>query len=237
MDCPKCAREMKELALESHLGTAVAIDVCTPCQAFWFDKYESLKLSAGSTLELMKLIGEHSTKEQLPESGILRCPRCWDPLRYTNDLQGSTHFTYFRCVSEHGRFIRFFDFLKEKKFIRALTPQEIVQLRKSLQTVNCSNCGAPVSLTAGAVCAHCGSPLSILDMKQPERMLEQLRRAAEPQPVDPHLSLKLAMAKREVEHIFGPAPDDQWWSDVSAIGLVQAGLNSIVRRLKKNDPL
>src|SRR4030095_7179912 len=44
-----------------HMSAPLEIDVCTACQAFWFDKYESLKLSSASTLKLMKLIGANSS--------------------------------------------------------------------------------------------------------------------------------------------------------------------------------
>jgi len=39
----------------------------------------------------------------------------------------------------------------------------------------------------------------MLDMKQPQRMLEQLKHAAEPKPVDPALALKLASVKSSLE--------------------------------------
>src|SRR5438093_13788373 len=70
--CPSCAMEMTAMTLEGHVSMSVAIDVCPSCQAFWFDKYESLQLSPGSTLRLMKFIGEHSSgKSSL--SDMLRC--------------------------------------------------------------------------------------------------------------------------------------------------------------------
>src|SRR5207249_9863991 len=69
----------------------------------WFDHFESLKLSPGSTLKLMKFIGEHSTpgKPSLPET--LRCPRCATALRLAHDLQGNMPFTYWRCATDDGR--------------------------------------------------------------------------------------------------------------------------------------
>jgi predicted amidophosphoribosyltransferase len=76
-------------------------------------------------------------------------------------------------------------------------------LRGQIQSVNCSNCGAPIDLAAGTVCTHCKSPLSMIDMKQPEQLLEQLRRESEPKPLDPDLALKLARARREIERLFG----------------------------------
>jgi Zn-finger nucleic acid-binding protein len=58
MTCPNCQAEMTERTLEGHLGTRVSIDVCEPCQAFWFDGRESLQLSPAATLQLFHIIGE-----------------------------------------------------------------------------------------------------------------------------------------------------------------------------------
>ncbi|PYS51969.1 MAG: hypothetical protein DMG13_17710 [Acidobacteria bacterium] len=236
MNCPNCAIEMTAMALDSHVGTPVAIDVCPSCQAFWFDKYESLQLSPGSTLKLMKFIGEHPSPGTSTLSNILQCPRCATPLILTHDLQRNTRFSYLRCGKEHGRFIRFFEFLKEKNFIRPLSPQQIQELRQNIQTVNCSNCGAPIDLAAASACTHCGSPISMLDMKQPQQMLNQLQQAAKPRPIDPALPLELARAKRDVEVLFaGVESGPDWWSGVSSSGLVQAGLSAVARWLSKSE--
>jgi hypothetical protein len=176
---------MMSMTLDAHMGRSVTIDLCTGCQAFWFDKYESLQLSPNSTLKLMKFIGEHSVSSKAPFPQTLKCPRCEAQLLLTKDLQGSTRFSYWRCKSDHGRFTRFFEFLREKQFIRVLSPKEIVELRKNIQILNCSNCGAPIDLASGSACKHCGSPVSMLDMKQPQEMLNQLRGAAETQPAVP----------------------------------------------------
>src|SRR5262245_8232075 len=158
MTCPNCSAAMTQMTLEGHLSPPVEIDLCTACQAFWFDKYESLKLAPGSTLKLIKLIGEHSAPKP-SFSTKLQCPRCASDLKLTHDMQRSTRFTYWRCDNAHGRFIGFFDFLREKNFIRPLSAQEIDDLRKEVQTINCSNCGAPIDLASGSSCSHCGSPV------------------------------------------------------------------------------
>jgi hypothetical protein len=98
-------------------------------------------------------------------------------------------FQYLRCAHGHGRFITFFNFLREKNFIRPLTRQQIEEIRKTVQFVNCSNCGAPVDLAKGTSCAHCGTPLSMLDSKQAEAVVDQLKRASEPRAIDPALPL------------------------------------------------
>ena len=127
-------------------------------------------------------------------------------------MQRNTRFEYFRCPNDHGRLTTFFDFLKEKDFVRPLTPQQIAELRKNIQIVNCSNCGAPVDLAKGSDCAHCGSPLSMLDMHQAERLVAQLRDADRTdKPIDPALPLALARARRETEAAFEGLPGHEPW--------------------------
>ena len=233
MNCPNCAAEMTAMTLEGHQGTSVAIDVCGACHAFWFDRHESLKLSPGSTLKLMKFIGETTAPGVRSIAEKPPCPRCSGPLKQTHDLQRTTRFSYWRCP-QHGRFIRFFDFLKEKDFIRPLSAEQVHELRRHVQSVNCSNCGAPVNLAVGAACTHCKSPLSMLDMRQPEQVLKQLAEAAAPRPVDPALPMELARARRDVEGLFGNVDTDtRWWGDVASSGLVQAGLGAVARWLVK----
>jgi len=178
---------MNAMTLEAHLSAPVEINMCRVCQAFWFDKYEDMKLSAGSTLKLMKLIGENSSTTKTSYANVLPCPRCRSQLVFTHDLQRNTKFSYWRCVKEHGRFMGFLDFLREKSFIRVLSAQEVNQLREKIQTVNCTNCGAAIDLATDSVCAHCGSAISILDVKQPQEWLNALKQAPEPLNFDPSL--------------------------------------------------
>src|SRR5262249_5878760 len=152
--------------------------------------------SPGSTLKLMKWIGEHPAKGPVTFPNTMECPRCSATLRSTNDMQRSTRFSYWRCPQEHGRFIRFFEFLKEKNFIRPLSPEQLAEMRLSVQTIHCSSCGAPVDLAATSACPHCGAAISMLDMSQSQQLIEELQKAAEPKKVDPSLALDLAVAKR-----------------------------------------
>jgi len=57
---------MTSMTVEAHLTAPFTIEVCTPCQAFWFDKYEDLKISAASTLKLIQFIGENSSTARMP---------------------------------------------------------------------------------------------------------------------------------------------------------------------------
>jgi Zn-finger nucleic acid-binding protein/DNA-directed RNA polymerase subunit RPC12/RpoP len=228
MNCSNCSAEMISMDVEAHLSAPLTIDLCSACQGLWFDKYESLKLSPASTLKLMKWIGEHPAGGKITYSNAMKCPRCSSTLRNTNDIQRSTRFSYWRCPQDHGRFIRFFEFLKEKDFIRPLSAEQIADLKLSVQSVNCSSCGAPIDLAATSTCTHCGAALSMLDMRQPQQMIAELQKAAEPKPIDPDLPLKLAEAKRLAEAQFGPdGASINWSNGISGSGLVHAGLNAL----------
>lgn len=221
------------MTLDGRSGPPVAIDVCAGCQAFWFDQFESLHLSPGSTLKLMKFIGEHSSAAKPPLTDSLQCPRCESRLLLTHDMQRNMRFNYWRCESDHGRFTGFFEFLKEKNFIRALSPKQIQELRQNIQIVNCSNCGAAIDLASASACSHCRSPISMLDMKQPQELLEQLKQAAEPKPPDPQLAAKLIMARLDVETSLGAFDRNPDERRRDRFDLVQAGLDAVGLLLDK----
>jgi hypothetical protein len=234
MKCPGCATEMTPMKLEARLRGQVTIDVCPACQAFWFDHFESLQLSPGSTLKLMKFIGEHSSPGKPSQPDGLRCPRCATALHLAHNMQRNMPFTYWQCANEDGHFIGFFEFLKEKNFIHPLSADQIKELRQNVQFVNCSNCGASINLESDSACPYCHSPISMLDMKQPQRMLDQLKQAAEPKPIDPAFPMKLASAKLELETSLADHDrSPKWWSDAASYGLVQAGLNAVTRWLSE----
>jgi hypothetical protein len=225
---------MTTLTLEGRLGRPVAIDLCEPCQAFWFDGYESLQLSPASVLELFRVIGGQTSGAR-PFPPTAGCPRCRLRLRPTSDLQRTTRFEYHACPQRHGRLISFFNFLREKDFIRPLTAAQIAELRRHMKTVNCSNCGAPVDLAAGAACGHCASPLSMIDVGQAETLVASLRERTTPAAsgVDPTLPLSLGRARRDVEAAFASFEREPGWFDrVSSAGLVGAGLGAFARWLR-----
>jgi Zn-finger nucleic acid-binding protein len=224
---------MHEETFDGHLGRGVVIDSCFSCQSFWFDARESLSLTPGSTLRLFARIGEHVTRTKASEADASKCPRCRARLRQTHDMQRATRFQYLRCPNGHGRFISFFEFLREKDFIRPLTPAQLVALRRNVQIINCSNCGAPVDLARGGACAHCASPLSILDLGRASELVADLQRADRPAgPVDPALPLQLARARREVESALIGLPREVSFADLAANGLVAAGLAAVSRWLR-----
>ena len=226
------------MTMDAHLGTPIEIDLCRSCQAFWFDRYESLKLSASSVLQLMKLIGEHSNASLSEMTKALRCPRCAGTLRLTNDMQRNTRFSYWKCDKEHGKFMRFLDFLKEKNFIRPMSDEELEAFKKNVRTMNCSNCGAPIDLATSLSCTHCGSTVSMLDTSQAQQTLAQLQKEAEPRPIDPALPFELEMAKRDVERDYGPKDSsptrtDVWGDTNTSSVLVREFLDAVSKWLTR----
>jgi len=228
---------MQEEAFDGHLGRRVAIDICHACQSFWFDARESVALTPGSTLALFRIIGEKLTRPQHTDAELAKCPRCKGRLRRTQDMQRNTRFEYLNCPNGHGRLISFFDFLREKDFIRPLTPQQVAELRENVGSVNCASCGGPVDLSQGAACSHCSTPLSMLDMRQAEKLVAQLQKAEDRahQPIDPTLPLELLRVRRETERAFDGIHDQELWlKDVVSTDLVGAGLTTVARWFKKH---
>ncbi|MCC7124442.1 MAG: hypothetical protein IT178_06315 [Acidobacteria bacterium] len=225
---------MDEHVFRGHQERDVVIDICFACQSFWFDQRESLALTPASTLALFRLIGDRAGRPQRSPADLAKCPRCRGRLRLTKDLQRATRFEYLRCPHDHGRLISFVDFLKEKHFIRALSAQQVADLRDAVGAVNCSNCGAPVDLHTRSTCAHCGSALTMLDLKQAEALIAQLQAADRTgQPVDPALPLALERARRETEANFAVLMRDSIFTqDLTSGSLVAAGLHAVARWLK-----
>lgn len=228
MQCPSCRAGMTALSLDGHLGRAVSIDVCRQCHVIWFDGYESLQLTPASVLTLFKLISDAGAVSHTGREVAGPCPRCSRPLIKRRDQQRQTKFEYLGCSLRHGRLITFFNFLREKNFITPLSPAQIESLKRNLETINCSNCGAPVDLATGSACAHCGSPLSMLDVAQAEALVASLQKAsAVAGSVDPALGIDLARARSRVSAAFAEFERDAGWQrQASDQGLVQATLRA-----------
>jgi hypothetical protein len=218
---------MTTLTLEGHLGTSVELDLCSTCQVIWFDHRESLRLSAGATLSLFRTIGDGKQSSPPPLPDPLKCPRCGLRLLLTNDRQRNTPFRYRRCAREHGRLITFFDFLREKDFVRPLSPQQLAELRANVKMVNCSNCGAPIDLVHASECAHCRTPISMLDVKQIEAAVAGLQRADEAsRTIDPSWPLRIAREKLEVDKVFAALRAE---GGDSSQGVVEMGLRLLTQ--------
>jgi hypothetical protein len=230
--CPGCAAANTTLTLGSRFGRAISVESCSQCGTFWFDELESPQLSPGAILTLFGLIGDTAATPH-PAPTVLRCPACSRHLLLTHDQQRRTTFEYWRCDADHGRLITFYNFLREKDFIKPLSPEQLQELRNNLQTVRCSSCGAPIDVMHTSSCTHCGTVLSLLDMHQAARLLTELRQAAAPRPIDPALPLDLLKAARESEANSALGADADWWKEAGSAGLVAAGLGALARLMNK----
>ena len=212
---------MQHQNLEAVLGTSVDINFCLGCRAFWFEPFETLHLTRGSTLKLFAVIADQApavAASSVPNACY--CPKCDARLLLTRDRQHNTSFQYWRCDRGHGRFTSFVDFLREKDFIRPLSPQQIKELRKNIQMINCSNCGAAIDLTRDSVCGHCGSPLSMLDTKKMAEMAksETTGPAHEPAEIPALILLRESNAGRD--------------AGSSSFSLVDLGLQAVAKWLR-----
>jgi hypothetical protein len=131
----------------------------------------------------------------------MACPRCAKPLALTHDLQRTTHFTYWRCVSGHGRLIGFSQFLREKNFVREPSRAELEKLRATVRQIACSQCGAPLDLARDAACTHCGSPIALIDPDGVAKALEQLARGKPSAPSPDIQSLRGELAEAQATAI------------------------------------
>jgi hypothetical protein len=233
MNCPGCQEAMDEQSFEGNYGRTVALDICHACGGLWFDGPESLQLAPGSILRLLTIVHDRRADHRHPIAEAARCPRCQARLVPTSDRQRTTRFSYARCPGSHGRFITFFQFLREKNFVRALDPAQLSELRKHVRMVNCSNCGAPVDLEKAPVCSYCRAPLAMLDPKQLEKTVDELRKADEARrTIDPMLPAKLMLDRLKVESVY--ARMDSRGGGLGALGegLVEAGFDLVIDALR-----
>ena len=217
---------MSSLDLERKpLGT-LTVDLCSTCQVVWFDTYESLQLTPGATLDLFRAIHAGQRARGRPIVPPLSCPRCDTVLALTQDLQHTTRFSYYRCRYGHGRLTPFFQFLREKNFIRPLDPRELARLAANVKTIRCASCGAPVDLAHATVCPYCQSPIMVLDPDAVEKTLAEFaaaeRRRTTPDP-DRQGDGIVALARFEQDMARARAGEG---AD-TAIDLVSLGLNAL----------
>ena len=132
--CPNCGDAMLAQALAGRQGP-VEIDLCYGCQGIWFDKMESPALADASVIELFKRIHEHRDEPRRPMGARTQCPRCRSQLAHTKDVQRGNPIEYERCPDGDGRYTTFFQFLREKHFVRSLGPQEVTALRAQVAQV------------------------------------------------------------------------------------------------------
>jgi Zn-finger nucleic acid-binding protein len=157
-----------------HLGGQVELDICYPCNAIWFDRMESVQLAPVSIMRLFRMIHEHRDGARRPLADKLRCIRCASILAQVQDIGRGGRFSYHRCSHGHGRLTTFFQFLREKQFVRDLSAAELNEFRVKVVQVRCSSCGGAIDLARDTACPYCRSPISVLDAGAVEKTLRDL---------------------------------------------------------------
>ena len=165
---------MRKEVFERKMGGEMPIDICPPCRLIWFDPYESLQLTSAGLLEMFKLIHAHERDPANQIRDVLDCPRCRSQLVLTHDVQRTTRFVYYRCQQNHGRLTAFYQFLREKNFVRTLSPLEVERLKVDIKQLQCSSCGAPINLATDTACSFCKAPIAILDATAMQTALASL---------------------------------------------------------------
>jgi Zn-finger nucleic acid-binding protein len=243
MTCPACGGGMPEGVLDGHHGRRITLDLCAGCNGIWFDGMESHQLTAGATLALFKQMGEAVAAANRPLADCKACPRCRTSLVSEIDKQRTTTFEVFRCPAGHGRYMTFGAFLRAKNFTRDLTPQEIDELRKHVQSVRCTGCGAAVDVRERSACDFCRAPIAMIDPDQLQKAIATLQEKEQGRPkpegppvpgkpfagVDPALPLRLAQERMRAERVFAELGQHNR-SVVASLewDLFDAGLSSIV---------
>jgi hypothetical protein len=225
LTCPNCSETMDRLNIDGVFGSEIEVDLCFPCHSLWLDKRESLHLSPGGTLDLFKVLHEHRDDPRHALEGRMPCPHCARRLSLHQDIGKAGRFSYYACPAGDGRLTPFSEFLKEKQFVRALTPLEQSRLRAEVKNVQCSSCGAPVDLASGFQCGHCGSPITVLDADAVEKTLRHLASAEEKRNSgDPVTKEMRARALASLETMRSH-PDERWEaSDLRRLRTTGSGL-------------
>jgi hypothetical protein len=162
---------MQEQEMDRNDHGKVRVYLCFACAGIWFDHLASVQLSPAAVISLFKEIHANKETPRQTLSNSMYCPHCNDALTLSQDLCKSGRFSYFRCLRGDGRFTPFLQFLREKQFIRNLTPLEIKQVSAKIKQVTCSECGAPIDLDGATQCQYCHSPISVLDPQAVEKAL------------------------------------------------------------------
>jgi len=199
---------MDRHALGGLYGQDIELDLCFACHLMWFDHRESIQMSPRGTLDLFRMLHEHEDDPRHALKTRMQCPRCERRLSLKNDIGKTGRFAYYACPDREGRLTPFSEFLKEKQFVRSLSPAEQHRLRAELKSVQCSGCGAPIDLAKGFQCEHCGAPITVLDADAVEKTLHELEGADARVSGDAHAREARARALAMMEN-FRTRPEDQ----------------------------
>lgn len=228
VNCPSCKVVMEKITLANHTGQPLHIDACWPCHLIWFDHLESSALAPSSVIELFRRIHAKRDAARNPVSLNMRCVVCADRLVLTNDIQKAGRFTYHRCSAGHGRVSSVAQFLREKRFVRTLSTEEVKALAVKVQQVKCSSCGGPIDLHRDTACTHCGAAIAVLDAEAVEKALTDLANAPQrPQPTPDKIADAILLPRnRDYRH----TPVD-YGAVILGEDLLQAGIAVLVASL------
>lgn len=210
--CPGCTAPMRRQSFARKAAGTLDIDLCFDCRAIWFDAWESSQLAPSAILQLFREIETQGAGAAKPLASVLHCVTCRVPLAFTHDVERTNSFVYYRCPDGHGRFTTFLQFLREKEFVRSLTPVEVQKLSATVTQIRCSSCGAPVDITREAECPYCHAPIAILDADAVKHAVEALsqqsQQAQRPQGVDANAVLDALLAGQHTTRDAGREPVD-----------------------------
>ena len=167
-----------------------------------------------------------------PVANRLNCPRCSDALVLSYDLSKSGRFSYFRCAKGDGRFTPFFQFLREKQFVRSLTPAELQRVRSQVRQISCSQCGAPIDLEHASECKFCHAPVSFLDPSAVEKAVQmwseaESRRRVGPSPQAVGDTLVRMRLPQQQSALLGGQIGGHLFDDLGAHGSAGLGLDLV----------
>jgi hypothetical protein len=209
--CPSCHAVMRRQGFASRAVTGhggVDLDICYDCQGIWFDPFESAQLSPAAILQLFEAIRKQTAPAR-PLATNCTCPVCHHSLALTHDFERTNRLTYYRCPAGHGRFTTFMQFLREKNFVRTLSPAEVYKLRAVVAQVKCSSCGAPIDLAKDSECSYCHAPIAVLDADAVGKTVAELqaRAAAPPPKIDVAEAMGALMQAKHTERELDEPPD------------------------------
>ena len=244
--CPSCRQFMQGREFERHDHGKLQLDICFDCGAIWFDRLESVQLAPAAVVGLFKEIAARNGSARQALAQSMACPRCRDPLALSFDLCKTGRFSYFACQRGDGRFTPFFQFLREKQFVRTLTGVELQRVRAQVRQISCSECGAPIDLEHDTVCTYCHAPVSFLDPDTVEKAVRvwteaDARRHLRPSPE----TLANALLRSQLQgHAASPAlrvgrtqasSPATWSNAATGVDLVAWGVDIIGSLLQGHD--
>src|SRR5260370_21391751 len=101
MLCPGCRTNMERMTVEGVLGRPVDVEICRRCRAFWFEPFETVHLTASSTVRLFTIISQQATGADATFPTVSYCPHCGAKLLLTHDPQRNTALQYWRGAHGH----------------------------------------------------------------------------------------------------------------------------------------